>query len=377
MKTTYDKKNRDATTNLYLISLTIIAVATVVFPSMIQYGYSQKSNLDNGISLLSSSSFTAPNEDGLEYYHIVGEVKNNSPTDSMNNVKIVATFYDSARRVVGTDFTYTNVDVIRPAEKSSFEIILDDQDQSQKVDSYKLSVSSDVTEALPAALKLSVGESNLDSNSTDAYHIVGQVTNQGSQKATFVKVSGAFYNSDNKVVAAGYAYTTPQDLQPGQTAPFEIKVHGPTANEITSASLNVNSKEYSSVIQNERDSIAEIAPGQSVKGSVDTTPSGSSSSQTSTSFNANSPSENSNDNANTVAVPHAVVNKSIFNKGLSDGQKDAKTDAKMNAKAMTPTTSSDDIDCESPDNLSGQDSIDYCKGYDQGFTEQNNIMAQR
>jgi hypothetical protein len=44
----------------------------------------------------------------------------------MNYVKIVSTFYDNARRVIGTDFTYTNVDVLKPAEKSSFEIILND-----------------------------------------------------------------------------------------------------------------------------------------------------------------------------------------------------------------------------------------------------------
>jgi hypothetical protein len=69
----------------------------------------------------------------------------------------------------------------------------------------------------------------------------------------------------------------------------------------------------------------------------------------------------------------------VFDKGLSDRQKDAKTTAKMNTKTMTSTsaTSSDDVDCESPENLSGQDSIDYCKGYDQGFAQQNNVMAER
>jgi hypothetical protein len=58
-------------------------------------------------------------------------------------------------------------------------------------------------------------------------------------------------------------------------------------------------------------SIVELAPGQSVKGSVGTTPSGSSSSQISTSFNANSISEN--DNANEAEVPHAIGNQAIFN----------------------------------------------------------------
>jgi hypothetical protein len=108
----------------------------------------------------------------------------------MNYVKIVSTFYDNARRVIGTDFTYTNVDVLKPAEKSSFEIILNDAAQSQKVGSCKLSASGDKTRALPASLKLSIGDSHLDN--IGGFHIVGEVTNQGSTKATFVKVSGAF-----------------------------------------------------------------------------------------------------------------------------------------------------------------------------------------
>ncbi len=197
------------------------------------------------VSILSSSSFS----DDIGYYHVVGEVKNNSPKDSMNFVKITSTFYDDAGKVVGTDFTYTNVDVLRPAEKSSFELILTDAAQSQKVSSYKLSTSGYKTESLPASLKLSVGDNHLDD--IGYYHIVGEVTNQGNQKATFVKVSGAFYNSSNVVVAADFTYTDPKDLEPGQTAPFEITVSAPTANEITSATLNVDSNQYSSVIENE------------------------------------------------------------------------------------------------------------------------------
>jgi hypothetical protein len=90
----------------------------------------------------------------------------------MNYVKIISTFYDNTRKVAATDFTYTNVDVLRPGEKSSFfkimdflnhpSLILTDVRQSQKVSSYKLSTSEDKTEALPASLKLSVGDSHLD-----------------------------------------------------------------------------------------------------------------------------------------------------------------------------------------------------------------------
>ena len=132
------------------------------------------------------------------------------------------------------------------AEKSPFKIILTDLGQSQKVSSYKLYASAEKTQPFPAALKLNVGDSHLDS--IGFYHVVGEVTNQGNQKATYVKVSGAFYNSSGSVVAADFTYTDPKDLEPGQTAPFEIIItSGATANKITSALVNVGSTQYSSI----------------------------------------------------------------------------------------------------------------------------------
>jgi hypothetical protein len=254
---------KPSTVHLIFSTMVLLALPSLM---VVQYGYSQTAADAGGISILSSSSFT----DDIGAYHIVGEVKNNSPIDSMNYVKIVATLYDDTGKVVGTDFTYTDVDVLRPAEKSSFEIILTDITQSQKVSSYKLSTSGDKTQALPASLKLSVGDSHLD-NIGD-FHIVGEVTNQGSGKATFVKISGAFYNSSNSVVAADFTFTDPQDLEPGQTAPFDIIVNAPTANKITSASVNVGSNQYSSI----NSQVVQVSPNVKSSSSATTTVSHSS-----------------------------------------------------------------------------------------------------
>jgi hypothetical protein len=231
----------------YLVFLTIVLPSSIV----LQYGYSQTtasaSASANPISVVSSSSF----RDDTGAYHIVGEVKNNSPIDSMKYVKIVATLYDKTGKDFGTDFTFSDVDVLRPAEKSPFKIILTDIRQSQKVSSYRLSTSGEKTKALPATLKVNVDNSHL--HDIGAYHIVGEVINQGNQKATFVKISAAFYNSSNVVVAADLTYTDPKGLGPGQTAPFEIVViYVPiTSNKITSASLSVNSEQYSSIAHNQ------------------------------------------------------------------------------------------------------------------------------
>src|SRR5919199_2191124 len=113
-------------------------------------------------------------------------------------------------------------------------------------------------------------------------------------------------------------------------------------------------------------SIVELAPNQTPKGSIDTS--------ASTSSLSSATDQNSG-----AAEPHPIAKESIFNKGLNDGEKDAKEVATSDQKTIgaSSTTTPDNVDCESPDNLSGQDSIDYCKGYEQGFTEQNNLMAQK
>jgi hypothetical protein len=235
---------KPGTVHLIFSTMVLLALPSSV---VVRYGYSQSIPGTGGISILSSSSFT----DDVGAYHIVGEVKNNSPSDSMKYVKIVATLYGKTGKVIGTDFTFSDVGVLRPAEKSPFEIILTDIRQSQKVSSYKLSTSGDKTRALPAALKLSVDNSYRDS--IGFYHAAGEVTDQGSQKATYVKVSGTFYNSSGSVVAADFSYTDPHDLEPGQTAPFEMVItsSGSTANKIAYASVNVGSDQYLSIIQNE------------------------------------------------------------------------------------------------------------------------------
>ncbi len=82
---------------LALAVLTLSAFTTVMTSSV----YAQS---DNQISILSSSAYT----DDVGYFHVIGQVQNNSPT-SVTYVQVIATFYDSAGKVVSTSFTYTDI----------------------------------------------------------------------------------------------------------------------------------------------------------------------------------------------------------------------------------------------------------------------------
>lgn len=169
------------------------------------------------IGILSHSSFL----DSIGYYHVVGEVKNNS-SNNRSFVKLTATFYNSANTVVATDFTYTGVDILLPNQKSPFEIIGPDQPISAQVDHYSVTVSdSNITGEEPYRSFTILSQStNIDG--LGYYHVVGEVKNTGSQTVTYVKVVGTFYDSSWKVVAAEFTYTDPSTLVAGQTAPFDV-----------------------------------------------------------------------------------------------------------------------------------------------------------
>lgn len=93
----------------------------------------------NGIELLSDNSFT----DSVGYFHVVGEVKNNSP-NSVRFVKIIGTFYDSSNQVVATDFTYTNPTNIDSGGTAPFEIILSSASiPISQISNYKLTGTYD------------------------------------------------------------------------------------------------------------------------------------------------------------------------------------------------------------------------------------------
>jgi hypothetical protein len=65
------------------------------------------------------------------------------------------------------------------------------------------------------------------------------------------------------------------------------------------------------------------------------------------------------------------TSSSVFKQGYEKGVADA--------KLTTPTAglTTDNVDCESPSNLSGQASIQYCRGYEEGFVAENNALLHK
>ena len=79
------------------------------------------------------------------------------------------------------------------------------------------------------------------------------------------------------------------------------------------------------------------------------------------------------------AVASNVSSSSSSNSTSSSLYKQGYEKGVADAKLTTPTAglTTDNVDCESPSNLSGQDSIQYCKGYEDGFIAENNALLHK
>lgn len=89
------------------------------------------------VSILSNSSYT----DSAGILHVVGEVYNDMAPNAARDVQAIATFYDSAGKVVGTNSSFTNPQDIVSGEKAPFDISLASASITlDKIDHYNLKV---------------------------------------------------------------------------------------------------------------------------------------------------------------------------------------------------------------------------------------------
>ncbi len=174
-----------------------------------------------------------------DYYYLVGEVFN--PTNSdMNFVKVVATFYDENRTVIGTAFTYTELDIIQPNTTVPFKI--SSYPDKIKPASCKLDVDYNTTsEQAFSGISIKSHSGFLDD--MGYYKIVGEVENTSNMPAEFVKIIATYYNSSGDVIGTAFTYTDIDVVEAGGTAPFELSSYPKRINPAL-CKLQVQGSEY-------------------------------------------------------------------------------------------------------------------------------------
>lgn len=215
---------------------TFLAVSLLAF-STLQAAYAQTAPFETkGVYLYQDDSGRV----------IIGGVIENISDTPRGSVEISITLYDQDKKVIGLATSSTHVDTIHPSQISSFQNVLRDQIDISRIRSWNMTIHSEQVDAKVRNLKLIVDESRLDPRGV--YFVEGSVTNTGNTTANLVKVSAAFYDQNDQVVASAFALASPQNLEPGQTAPFQLVVmDNPNSKDVFYASLNVESIEYTIV----------------------------------------------------------------------------------------------------------------------------------
>ena len=225
-----------------IVTLFSITTLSLFVPLYAQTSPQQPEGAD--VSILSSSQIGT--DFGSTY--IVGEVRNDL-SDVVNFVQIVGRFYDSSGLLIDTDFTYTDLDYLRPGEKSPFRLIISDETVAQRINSYTLDVNWDPVFAIPSTIAeatvLTIVQGEQRTNDFGWYQIVGEVVNGGSEPTEFVKVVATFYDEAGQVINTDFTYTDPSDLAAGQSAPFEVTVTDEdVSDDIESVKLTAQSTDY-------------------------------------------------------------------------------------------------------------------------------------
>lgn len=163
--------------------------------------------------ILSHSSYF-----NMGYFKVVGEVENTLP-NNINFVQIVATFYDDQNKVIGTAFTFTDLDILKPNQKSPFE--LSSYPEEINPSSYKLQLSYRKTSEEPFdGLEILSHNSWIDD--LGYYKIVGEVQNNGVRESSFVQVICTYYDDSNNVIGSAFTFTQLDTIYVGSSAPFEL-----------------------------------------------------------------------------------------------------------------------------------------------------------
>lgn len=155
--------------------------------------------------------------------NIDGLIQNtgNVPVDF---VKVIATLRDAGGQLVGSEFTYTSLDVIHPGQTSPFSIGFLEVPPNWVTYEVIVEASEVSLFSISSYTDFEIVSSNGRVGEYTDYEIVGEVKNIGSSTANFVKIAVALYDANGQLLAVDFTFTDLDNLQPDMTSPFSLSI---------------------------------------------------------------------------------------------------------------------------------------------------------
>jgi hypothetical protein len=175
--------------------------------------------------------------DSIGQLHILGEVRNNT-SQMPANVWIPVALYNDSGNIVATRGTYTYISL--PAgETTCFDIIMS---PPAGWSYYVLGrpEPNGLGNPWPNVAVLNP----TGSTTATGYHITGQLRNDHGSQVSMVQPLGTLYNAAGKVVGCESTYIDGWNLNPGQTASFEIKYDWRNYSDVTRSRVQVGGYLY-------------------------------------------------------------------------------------------------------------------------------------
>ncbi|MCP4426976.1 MAG: hypothetical protein GY803_21000 [Chloroflexi bacterium] len=152
--------------------------------------------------------------------HITGEIVNNGSEPAAINGVAAATF-DGAGEIVTADSSIVNIGYLEPGESGPFRVYMYGPSKgADAIVDHIVYVDAIATLPETAWALTFPEEGHIYIDRYDDVHLVGEVTNDGSEILD-VRLLAAFYDADGNVLDAD-TFSLPLDLAPGDTLPFDI-----------------------------------------------------------------------------------------------------------------------------------------------------------
>ena len=207
----------------------------------------------------------------IDTLEVVGEVENQG-VENIEDLKILATFYDEQETVIGADYAYAKIDILVPGQTSPFSLSNYGQEGiTKKIKNYRLCAEGIITSKGPYR-ELQIITHNPEVDELRGEYIVrGEVKNAGEIDATYVNVVATFYDSDGRIVAYESTYIDPRDLNSSQTESFRIALwNEELITKVVSYNLQVQCSEESDIWLSNLEIIpSEAEAGEEIKIMVD------------------------------------------------------------------------------------------------------------
>ncbi|MEA2089943.1 MAG: hypothetical protein U9O89_04195 [Thermoproteota archaeon] len=156
----------------------------------------------------------------VTFYVVEGVIQNNC-TVNLRSINVTATLYDVSNCIIYEPNTRITLDVLKPNNKVPFEISFALGSLSSP-EHYRVRACGVETDKEPSTTLEIIIQRSDEVDGEGYRRIVGKVRNKGGVKAVSVKVTCAFYGSDERLIGMRHNFTSPLSISPGGEADFEV-----------------------------------------------------------------------------------------------------------------------------------------------------------